>query len=82
MRSFGRLEMNSAATSFAALKRSGLKSRAFILPEISVQITMSIPCTSLSDQLSDDCGRASAHDDCRHTQKPKNGRQMPHVVPP
>src|SRR5690606_9249822 len=56
----GRSEINFMATSFDASKRLGLKSSANILPEISIEITMSIPSVVTSCQLNELCGRAMA----------------------
>ena len=59
-RSFIRLLMKSIATFLEASNRSGFKSCASILPEISIAKTISIPFVVLSSQLVEDCGRAKA----------------------
>ena len=43
IRSFGRPSIKSAATPFKAVRRSGLRSRANILDDTSMAITISIP---------------------------------------
>ena len=58
IRSVGRWAMNSMARSLAALIRSGLKSRASILPETSIASTMSIPSVSTRSICVDERGRA------------------------
>ena len=60
MRSLGRWAMNSMAISFAALMRSGLKSRASILVETSIARTMSMPSTSTRSVSVEERGRARA----------------------
>ena len=47
-------EIKSTATSFEASSLFGFKSSASILPEISIDKTMSIPSVVLSSQLIDD----------------------------
>ena len=58
MLSFGRPLMKLAATFLAAVSRSGRRSRASILPEMSMAIIMSMPSVEEFCQLSVDCGRA------------------------
>ena len=58
--SFGRRAMNSSATSLAASSLSGLKSRASILPETSMVITMSMPSMCIFCFVDIACGRAKA----------------------
>ena len=60
IRSFGRSAMKLAATSLAAEIRSGWKSRASMLPEMSSDSTMSIPSVVRLESLWELCGRASA----------------------
>lgn len=52
--------MNDAATSLAAVMRSGLKSRASIEPETSIESMMSMPSVEVRTFCSMPCGRASA----------------------
>ena len=58
MLSFGRLAMNSCATALAASMRSGLRSCAHILVEMSSTIMMSIPSVWALRQEWLVCGRA------------------------
>ena len=59
MLSASRPEINRAATSLAAPKRSGSKSRASIDDDTSSASTMSVPSVEVVRQLSRTCGRAS-----------------------
>ena len=60
IRSFDLPEIKSIATFLEASKRSGVRSCANILPEISMAKTMSIPSVVISSQEAVDCGRAKA----------------------
>ena len=52
--------MKFIATFFEASSLSGFKSCANILPDISIEMTISIPSVVISSQDKVDCGRANA----------------------
>ena len=60
MRSLGRWAMNSMAISLAALRRSGVKSRASMEVETSMANMMSMPSVSTFSTREEERGRAMA----------------------
>ena len=75
MRSLGLSATNLAATSFAAVIRSGSKSRASMLVDTSIASTISIPSVVVELPFSEFCGRANAtSSSATAVQRNTNGR--------